>query len=79
MSRDLAQYEDRVYMAEIEKELDRDRSTIRTWERMGWLPDDLEFHRDEAGWRYWTRAQLEKGREWLASRNPGRSRPRARA
>ncbi len=79
MSRDLAQYEDRVYMAEIEKELDRDRSTIRTWENKNWLPEDLQFHRDEAGWRYWTRAQLEIARVWMTTRNPGRSQPRLTA
>jgi DNA-binding transcriptional MerR regulator len=70
---------DRVYMREIERELDRDRSTIRTWERMGWLPSSLAFHRTENGWRYWTRGQLDEAKAWMASRNPGRTRPRAAA
>lgn len=57
-------------MGEIERELSRSRSTIRTWERYHWLPDGLEFHRDEIGWRYWTRAQLELARQWI--NRPGR-------
>lgn len=60
-------------MAEIERELERDRSTIRTWERMGWLPNGLEFHRDEQGWRYWDHKQLELVKTWMRSRNPGRT------
>lgn len=67
MSRDTSQYPDRVYMAEISEALKRDRSTIVTWDTRGWLPDGLEFQRDESGWRYWTRAQLEKAREWVNS------------
>ena len=66
-------------MADIERELDRDRSTIRTWERNGWLPKGLEFHRDESGWRYWTKAQIKKAKTWMASRNPGRTRRREAA
>lgn len=73
MSRDVSQHTDRVYMAEIEDELKRNRSTIRVWEKQGWLPDGLEFHRDEAGWRYWTRDQLRRVKEWMAQRNPGRT------
>lgn len=79
MSRDLTAYPSRVYMAEIEIKLDRGRSTIRTWERMGWLPEELAFHRDEAGWRYWTKDQLKLAKRWLAQRNPGRSQPRRAA
>lgn len=60
-------------MKEIEAALLRSRSTIRMWERMKWLPEGLEFHRDESGWRYWTDEQLVRVREWMASRNPGRT------
>lgn len=67
MPRDISQYPDRCYMAEISKELSRDRSTVVTWDTRGWLPDGLAFHRDENGWRYWTREQLEKAREWVNS------------
>lgn len=63
---------DPVYMAEIERALVRNRSTIRTWERLGWLPIELEFHRDENDWRYWTREQLALALEWMKERNPGR-------
>lgn len=67
MPRDTSEYTDRVYMAEITRELDRDRSTVITWDNRGWLPAGLEFQRDENGWRYWTREQLEKAREWVVS------------
>jgi len=67
MARDTTQYPERVYMAEISSELKRDRSTIVTWDTKGWLPDGLEFHRDENGWRYWSREQLEQAREWVNS------------
>lgn len=79
MSRDLTQYADRVYMAEIEKELQRDRSTIRTWDDRGWLPATLAFHRDAAGWRYWTKAQLAEAKIWLQGRRtlgPGHRKPK---
>ncbi len=62
-----------VYMLELEEELDRGRSTIRSWERNEWLPAELLPHRDENGWRYWTRAQVEQIKEWMAGRNQGRS------
>jgi hypothetical protein len=65
MARDTSNYPERVYMAEIETELKRGRSTIVTWDNKGWLPEGLEFHRDENDWRYWTREQLERAREWL--------------
>jgi hypothetical protein len=67
MARDTTQFPDRVYMAEISNELKRDRSTIVTWDTKKWLPDGLEFQRDENGWRYWSRDQLEKAREWVNS------------
>lgn len=67
MPRDTSQYPDRVYMAEIQSELKRDRSTVVTWDTRGWLPEGLEFKRDENGWRYWDKEQLEKAREWVNS------------
>lgn len=65
MARDTSQFTDRVYMSEIQSELKRDRSTIVTWDTKGWLPDGLAFKRDDNGWRYWTRAQLEQARAWM--------------
>lgn len=62
----------RIYMAGIEQELDRDRSTIRIWEEKGWLPSELQFHRDEREWRYWTRDQLDRAKEWMGERHQGR-------
>lgn len=67
MPRDTSRYQDRVYMAEISKELNRDRSTIVTWDTRNWLPEGLEFQRDENNWRYWSREQLERAREWVNS------------
>lgn len=67
MPRDTSQYADRAYMAEICEELKRDRSTVVTWDTRGWLPEGLEFQRDENGWRYWTREQLEQARAWVDS------------
>ena len=64
MPRDTSQYQDRCYMDEICRELSVHRSTVVTWDTKGWLPDGLEFHRDENEWRYWDREQLERAREW---------------
>jgi DNA-binding transcriptional MerR regulator len=68
--------DERIYIGEIEQELGRSRSTLRTWERFGWLPAGCEFHRDERGWRFWTPAQVQAVKEWMALRNPGRTRRR---
>jgi len=72
MPRDTSEFTDRVYMSEIQKELKVHRSTVLTWDSKGWLPDHLAFQRDESGWRYWTREQLEKAREW--HNRPGKRR-----
>jgi len=76
MPRDTSAHPDRVYMAEISKVLERDRSTIITWDTKHWLPEELEFQRDENGWRFWSREQLERAREWVNS--PTRTRAPAR-
>lgn len=70
MPRDTSQYTDRCYMAEIESELQRKRSTIITWHKLGRLPEGLAFQTDDNGWRYWTRDQLEKAKKWV--NNPER-------
>jgi hypothetical protein len=75
MPRDTSQHTDRVYMEEICRELKRDRSTIVTWDNKHWLPEGLEFQRDENGWRYWSREQLERAREWVNSPAPARTAP----
>ena len=72
MPLDVTRFPQRVYMAEISKELVRDRSTVITWERREWLPEGLEFHRDDQNRRYWTREQLELARAWV--NRPGRRR-----
>jgi hypothetical protein len=60
------------YMADLETILKRSRSTIITWERNGWLPDDCAFHRDQSNFRYWTESQVESVKVWMASMNQGR-------
>jgi hypothetical protein len=72
MPRDTSAHPDRVYMSEICTELVRDRSTVITWDKKDWLPEELKFQRDENGWRFWDREQLEKAREWI--NRPGRRR-----
>lgn len=64
MARDTSEYPDRVYMGDICSALTVHRSTVVTWDRNSWLPEGLEFHRDESNRRYWTRAQLKKARKW---------------
>lgn len=73
--RDTSSHPDRVYMAEAEQLLERNRSSIRVWEDRGWLPSELMPHRDENGWRYWTRAQIDGIKRWMSERNQGRSVP----
>jgi hypothetical protein len=77
MPRDTSSHPERVYMDEISRELSRHRSTIVTWDKHGRLPEGLSFSRDEGGWRYWDRDQLEKAREWVNA--PTRSRFAARS
>jgi hypothetical protein len=57
MTRDTSAHPNRVYMQELEELLNRQRTTIRKWERDGILPVKLKPKRDEAGWRYWTLTQ----------------------
>jgi len=75
MTRDVSNFSDRVYMAELEKKLKRNRSTIRVWEDRKWLPEELMPHRDDQGWRYWTTEQVKQIKKWMRSRNKGRSQP----
>lgn len=65
LTRNTASHPDRVYMAELEKELNRRRATIRGWERDELLPKWLLPKRDEADWRYWTRKQVEGLKAWM--------------
>lgn len=64
-------------MSEIEQELGKSRSTIITWDRKGRLPEELRFETDENGWRYWTREQLERAREWAGDPDRQRFTPNA--
>jgi hypothetical protein len=64
MPRDTSMFTDRAYMDEICSELGVHRSTVITWDNKNWLPEGLEFQRDENEWRYWNREQLKQAREW---------------
>lgn len=57
--------EQRVYMRDLARLLDRSSGTIRGWERDGLLPKRLLPHRDEKGWRYWKLGQVAKIQEWM--------------
>lgn len=71
--------EKRVYLKELEKELDRRMNTIRLWEEPDKktgkipLPVELHAHRDEKNWRYWTPVQVKKLKAWMKreGRAPG--------
>lgn len=64
MPRDTSVFPNRIYMDEICEALSVHRSTVVTWDNKNWLPEGLEFKRDENEWRYWNREQLERAREW---------------
>lgn len=57
--------EERIYIREAAKILDRQPHTIRTWEYNHLLPPELVPARDERGWRYWTTDQLEAIKRWI--------------
>ena len=66
-----------VYIREAAEILDRRMATLRKWEQLGILPDDLYPHRGERGWRYWTESQIEGLKDWLreTERWPGKGLP----
>lgn len=61
-----------LHMAQLEKELDRDRSTIRIWITNEWLPSDCMPDKDDSGWQFWTPDQVDKIKAWMQTRNQGR-------
>jgi hypothetical protein len=71
--------EDRVYIREAARLLDRRMDTLRRWELHNELPEALLPHREPTGrkWRYWTREQLDGIRQWLTEtdRRPGKGLP----
>src|SRR5436190_21429959 len=68
---------ERVYIREAAELLNRRMATLRKWEQLGLLPDDLLPHRGGRGWRYWTPEQIEGIRQWLkdTDRRPGKGLP----
>jgi len=71
------QREQRVYIRDAAKLLNRRMATLRKWEQLGVLPDELLPHRGSRGWRYWTPDQVEGIKEWLkeTDRRPGKGLP----
>ena len=52
-------------------------ATLRKWEHLGVLPENLRPQRGLRGWRYWTESQVEGLKEWLkeTERWPGKGLP----
>lgn len=67
----------RIYIREAADLLNRRMATLRKWEQLGVLPDDLLPHRGSRGWRYWTPEQISGIREWIrkTDRRPGKGLP----
>lgn len=67
----------RLYIGEVAEELDRVTHSIRIWQYKGILPKELIPYRDERGWRYWTREQVEGLKAWMESEDmrPGKGLP----
>lgn len=68
---------ERIYIREAANMLNRQMATLRKWEQLGVLPDELRPHRGNRGWRYWTPEQITGIREWIRDTNrvPGKGLP----
>lgn len=66
-----------VYIREVAEILNRRMATLRKWEQLGILPEDLRPQRGERGWRYWTESQVEGLKGWIkeTERWPGKGLP----
>ena len=54
-----------MYIGEVAEELNRVTHSIRIWQYKGIIPKNLLPFRDERGWRYWTREQVEGLKPWM--------------
>lgn len=68
---------DRIYINEAARILNRRVATLRKWEQIGVLPNELLPHRGQRNWRYWTPEQIEGIRQWIkqTDRRPGKGLP----
>jgi len=68
---------DRVYISEACRLLNRTENTIRRWEREKLLPEELISSRDSRNWRYWKLDQINKIMNWIISNRmyPGNGLP----
>jgi len=70
--------QERLYsIGEVADELNRVAHTIRIWEYQGRLPEHLLPLRDERGWRWWSKEQVEQLKEWIIKEDlrPGKGLP----
>jgi len=49
--------EERYYLKEILKRIDRNKTTLLRWEEKGLIP---KAKRDSRGWRYYSKEEMEK-------------------
>lgn len=69
---------ERMYsIGEVAEELNRVTHTIRIWEYHKRLPQHLLPSRDERGWRWWTKDQVEALKAWVIEEDlrPGKGLP----
>jgi hypothetical protein len=68
---------ERIYIREAAQLLDRRMATLRKWDELDVLPEDLRPLRGERGWRYWTPEQIEGIKAWMreTDRRPGKGLP----
>jgi hypothetical protein len=54
-----------IYIREAAGILNRRMGTLRKWEQLGALPENLRSHRGHSNWRFWTEEQIEGIKEWI--------------
>ena len=55
-----------IRVKDVERIIDRDRSTILRWERKGYIPSP---QKDSRGWRFYSDEEIEQIKEHLKSKN----------
>jgi hypothetical protein len=58
-----------IYIREAAEQLKRRMGTLRKWEQLGVLPENLRSQRGVRGWRFWTPDQIEGIKEWIRDTN----------
>lgn len=60
-----------IRVKDVEKIIDRDRNTILRWEREGLVP---HARKDSRGWRFYTREDIEKLKNYIIGKSADYSR-----